>query len=1167
MRLLELHLEAFGPFSDRRLDLSGGPEPGLTVVYGPNEAGKSSALRAIHDLLYGIPVRSADDFVHAHRALRIGARLRFEDGEELAFVRRKGSKRTLLDAESGEPIEAPRLEALVERVPEPLFQQLYGLDHRQLADGSEALLADEGELGRALFGAGLGIAGLRRVLDGLDAEAASLFAPRASKPRINAGLARWRELEARAREASLPVAEWTRCRQALEDAEGRLAELERELGETRAELSRHRRIQLTRPVLGRLRETERALASLSETRPLADDFAERWRRAREEREQALQARQRALRAIERHRERLETEVPDPALLEQRERIEALNRQLGAQRKTREDLPRRESELAGLDRDLDELLAGLGESRSPERLASLQRATSRAAGIRERASEAAGLAARRASLREDLDEAGAECARLERARGQLPSPVDFEPLRRARHRASGGSGLDDKIEKQAQRVEGLERDLRRAHERLGPDAPAIDSLERLAVPSEATIQAFDARVDEDERERQRLEEDERRMREERRGLDESLHRLRARGRVPSERELGEIRAERNRAWRAVRRVLVPGEDGDDEAVGRSAREALGERFERRLDAADRVADGLRSDAERVAEQTSLHARRERLETALEALDESKRTHASRAEDRVGEWRSLWAPLGIEPQAPRVMLDWRRGLDSLLARSAELSEARRELAGDERRRRALLDALEAAMAPLDPESEEGGAASLEAGLGRAEALLARHEEAVRERERVEEALGQASERRARVERALERCEAERSSWREGWREAVAELGLGDAPRPSDAQERLDVIGQVVEKDRERRRMEERVEKMRDDLAGFEENVAALPCLASAELERLGSEAAVTRIFERLDRAKTQAAVRENVERECAAALEEQTAADETLAALALRIEALIDEAGVEEEAGIDVALRAWEGRRTREQERDRDRRDLAERAGGRPLEALEAESREAPTDALDAHVERLEVRAAELDDERKAAAFELQSRRDALARLDGRDDAARLAEQAQAELATLRREVGRYVELRLARRMLGAEIEEYQRVHQGPVLGRTGALFASLTGGAYRGVLADQDEKGRARLLAVAASGQSKAVPALSAGTRDQLFLALRLATLESALRHAEPMPWIADDILVDFDDERARNGLAVLAELARENQILLFSHHLHISEIAREIGDGTSVVEL
>ena len=64
MKILKLNLTAFGPFTDAQLDLSKGNQ-GLHVIYGPNEAGKSSSLRAITDLLYGIPARTPDNFIHS----------------------------------------------------------------------------------------------------------------------------------------------------------------------------------------------------------------------------------------------------------------------------------------------------------------------------------------------------------------------------------------------------------------------------------------------------------------------------------------------------------------------------------------------------------------------------------------------------------------------------------------------------------------------------------------------------------------------------------------------------------------------------------------------------------------------------------------------------------------------------------------------------------------------------------------------------------------------------------------------------------------------------------------------------------------------------------------------------------------------------------------------
>jgi uncharacterized protein YhaN len=60
MRLLRLDLKAVGPFTNAMLDLSEG-QHGLHLIYGPNEAGKTSALRALSHLLFGFPLRTPDD--------------------------------------------------------------------------------------------------------------------------------------------------------------------------------------------------------------------------------------------------------------------------------------------------------------------------------------------------------------------------------------------------------------------------------------------------------------------------------------------------------------------------------------------------------------------------------------------------------------------------------------------------------------------------------------------------------------------------------------------------------------------------------------------------------------------------------------------------------------------------------------------------------------------------------------------------------------------------------------------------------------------------------------------------------------------------------------------------------------------------------------------------
>ena len=76
--------------------------------------------------------------------------------------------------------------------------------------------------------------------------------------------------------------------------------------------------------------------------------------------------------------------------------------------------------------------------------------------------------------------------------------------------------------------------------------------------------------------------------------------------------------------------------------------------------------------------------------------------------------------------------------------------------------------------------------------------------------------------------------------------------------------------------------------------------------------------------------------------------------------------------------------------------------------------------------------------------------------------------------------------------------------------------------------------------------------------MSDGTLDQLYLSLRLATLEKYLETNEPMPFIVDDILIRFDDDRARATLEVLADLSEKTQVLFFTHHARLVELSSKV---------
>jgi uncharacterized protein YhaN len=144
------------------------------------------------------------------------------------------------------------------------------------------------------------------------------------------------------------------------------------------------------------------------------------------------------------------------------------------------------------------------------------------------------------------------------------------------------------------------------------------------------------------------------------------------------------------------------------------------------------------------------------------------------------------------------------------------------------------------------------------------------------------------------------------------------------------------------------------------------------------------------------------------------------------------------------------------------------------------------------------------------------------------------------------------------------------ERYRARHQDTLLDKAGTYFRTLTNGAFVSIEIDNDD-GVDVLKALRADSTRPdgrvSMAGLSDGTRDQLFLALRLAGIERHLKDREAVPLIVDDVLVNFDDERTSATLLCLAELAQKTQVLLFTHHRHVVNSARAVSQSTVVHEL
>ena len=148
MRLRRLDLTRYGKFTDHSIDFGEQPDgqPDLHVIYGPNEAGKSTAFTGFLDLLFGIGTQSPFDFLHPSSTMRIGGLLEFGT-ETREFVRIKRPQNSLLDAEE-RPIPESAIRGELGGIEREAYRTMFSLDDETLEKGGESILASKGELGQ-----------------------------------------------------------------------------------------------------------------------------------------------------------------------------------------------------------------------------------------------------------------------------------------------------------------------------------------------------------------------------------------------------------------------------------------------------------------------------------------------------------------------------------------------------------------------------------------------------------------------------------------------------------------------------------------------------------------------------------------------------------------------------------------------------------------------------------------------------------------------------------------------------------------------------------------------------------------------------------------------------------------------------------------------------------
>ena len=201
------------------------------------------------------------------------------------------------------------------------------------------------------------------------------------------------------------------------------------------------------------------------------------------------------------------------------------------------------------------------------------------------------------------------------------------------------------------------------------------------------------------------------------------------------------------------------------------------------------------------------------------------------------------------------------------------------------------------------------------------------------------------------------------------------------------------------------------------------------------------------------------------------------------------------------------------------------------------------------------------------EREAAADARRDARQALEAMQQGHDAAGVAHALADAREALFDKVEERFRLQVAKLILERAQREASDGGQG-LQDVASGYFRMLTGGVYSGLRISDEDAGAPELVAVDSGRREKSLVDLSAGTRDQIWLALRLAGVVAAARET-PFPLLLDDSLVQFDETRAKAALQLLHQISEHVQVILFTHHDHMADLADAVvpADDLAVVVL
>ncbi|SPH20393.1 hypothetical protein ASD8599_01128 [Ascidiaceihabitans donghaensis] len=1133
MRFRKLSLDRFGHFTDQSFDFGAVTEnPDFHIIYGPNEAGKTTTMEGALRLLYGFPNNEGYQFKHLRKNLQVSGMVEI-DGQTRHFTRLPKKSGTLVD-EHGSVLPEAALSSHLAGLSKDDYQKLLCLDDATLESGGEEITKASGDIGRLLFSAAAGVSDLSTVLQGVREDADAIWRKGRSKTRVAELKRALTEVERDIRDKDVSANAWKGLKRDVASA----VEDERTARHARDTLHK-RSAQVS--AMGRAFPILAEIDALkSELQPFAA-YPERL----DFNPETLLAHMTNDAQARADLDRLTKEIADMSArldgLEVVKNLEDLIAGLNAledlsarDRTASQDLTRRSQEVKTLDAELEKVARDLGVV-DGDKVDSLILSHSQITqlndahdAVAQACNDARGQARELTTLQTRRDQAQAA---LDHETAQTPRPTGIAEV-------LGRYDVDHLAPAYASALQALSAAKNTAQTSL--DALAIGALhfKRLPLCSISEIKAREWASEAAEIS-QTLRSEEaayQKHTDDVAAYAVQIEQIMKKGGVVADGDAQAMKQRRDLAWDAHASAL----DAD-----------TAQAFVAQMKAFDAAQDHRLLQAQDLGQLRQLiHSKAEAQTRAqqAEARMTVARAKQKDIEDRV---TTAVADIGLPQMSADEWSDW-------VARHAVAAQDARKLVHLEDTHSAALDRAAAFVRDVS-EHLSFEDPTFESAVSAARALAKSEMQTQSALSKAQEGLAvvmqDLADRETLYETALMVQEKAMTAWDTALVAHFGQPSIGPALMAS--LDPLRALRQIADK---RDDVAARVTRMKADQTQF--SIAVKDLAEKYEVADADTAAArFTALRAFVVSSQTTQAQAETLKGRIEGAEQDHRAAQRCLEDIAHHISVLSEtfpeDAPTHTLSDLrQTALTAQsviEKRGTRAK-LERDLMAELECADMDAVRRLLSDSSPATTQAeaatLEADLVTAEASVTKATEIRVGAEH-------GLAQVTGNADIAVLNERKATLELELEDAAVTFLELSLGHRLADEAIRRYRDTHRSGMMAATEKCFAMLTQGAYTRLIA-QPEKDREILLAVDANGVTKQAAEMSKGTRFQLYLALRAAAHEQLVKEGNCLPFFCDDIFETFDEGRTSAACLVMEDIGRRGQAIYLTHHQHVVDIALKV---------